>query len=346
MPQSGTDDADKRDTNSGRRKAAILLTALGDQVSPAVLRTMKEDEVQQLAQEISLLASVSPEERSDVVNEFVKLTQDPSLVISGGLDYATSVLVAAFGPETGKRMASRLSISVGDDTSIIETLRKADPRSLARIIEREHPQTIALIMCHLGASRSAGLLSSLSVNLRNEVARRMATLDQISPDVVNKLAKAICTKLDVLGEPKLESCGGVRTLAEVLNQIESSTCEEILEGISADDPSLAAAVRQRMFVFDDLLGVSSEDLRVILGKVDRKMLTLSLKGTSPQVKNHLKSVLSSRAAEMIEEDLQALGPVRIRDVQAAQQHVIEEARKLQKEGKISLQSSGSEEFVQ
>lgn len=331
----------------GIRKAAILLTAVGDRISAAILRTMTEEEVHDLTREISMLAYVTEDERTEVLKEFIKATQNPNnFSLPGGLEYATSVLLAAFGPETGKRMAERLIKSIGNETPMVNTLRKADPQQLAKIVHREHPQTIALILCHLGTSHAATLLSALPSKLRTQVIRRMAALDQISPEVINKLAKTVCAKLRLVGEANLESCGGVRAVVEILNRVESVNSEDILTTITAEDPALAGTIRQLMFVFEDLLQVSQDDLRVILSKLDRKFLTLSLKGSSAQVKNHFKSVLSTRAAEMIEEDLQALGPVRIRDVQAAQQQVIDEAKRLQSEGKINLKPTDTDEFVE
>ena len=294
-----------------------------------------------------MLAYVTEDERTEVLKEFIKATQNPNnFSLPGGLEYATSVLLAAFGPETGKRMAERLIKSIGNETPMVNTLRKADPQQLAKIVHREHPQTIALILCHLGTSHAATLLSALPSKLRTQVIRRMAALDQISPEVINKLAKTVCAKLRLVGEANLESCGGVRAVVEILNRVESVNSEDILTTITAEDPALAGTIRQLMFVFEDLLQVSQDDLRVILSKLDRKFLTLSLKGSSAQVKNHFKSVLSTRAAEMIEEDLQALGPVRIRDVQAAQQQVIDEAKRLQSEGKINLKPTDTDEFVE
>jgi len=330
----------------GIRKAAILLTAVGDRIGAGILRTMTEEEVHDLSREMSLLSNVLDEERHEVLVEFLKMTSSPNLITSGGLEYVTSVLLEAFGPETGKRMADRLLKSMGNETPMVDTLRKADPQNLAKIVQREHPQTIALILCHLGTAHAATLLSALPPSLRTQVARRMAALDRISPDVINKLAKAVCAKLRVLGETNLESCGGVRAVAEVLNRVDLSTSEDILVSITSEDPALGGTIRQLMFVFEDLLRVTQDDLRVILGKLDRKILTLALKGCSPQVKKHFTGLLSSRAAEMLEEDLQALGPVRIRDVQAAQQQIIDEARTLQAEGRINLASSGSDEFVE
>jgi flagellar motor switch protein FliG len=330
----------------GIRKAAILITALGDRISGEVLRRMPEEEAHDLAREVSLLSRVSHDEREEVLREFHQLTHNPGHLITGGKEYATSVLLAAFGPDAGKRMAERLSKAPGDETPVVETLRKADPRNLAKVVQNEHPQSIALILGQLGSVQAAALLSALPQNVRTEAARRMAALDQISPEVINKLTRTVCDKLKLLGESNLESCGGVRSVADILNRVKQTTSEEILSGLDDEDAPLAASIRQMMFVFDDLLHVNADDLRVILSKLDRKVLTLSLKGSSTQVKVHFKSVLSSRAAEMLEEDLQALGPVRIRDVQSAQQQIIDEARKLQKDGKISLNSSGSEEFVE
>lgn len=330
----------------GIRKAAILLTAIGDRTSADILRAMAEEEVYDLAREISLLTNVSAEERTEVLNEFLKLTQPPHLMVSGGLEYATSVLITAFGPEAGRRIADRLMKSLGNDTPMIDNLRKADPQHLAKIVHREHPQTIALILSHIGTSNAAILLNTLPAALRTQVVRRMAALDQISPEIINKLAKTVCGKLKLAGESSFEACGGVRSVAEILNRVELTSSEDILTSITEEDPELAATIRRLTFVFEDLLRISEGDLRIVLGRVDRKILTLSLKGGSPQVKNHFKGLLSSRAAEMLEEDLQGLGPVRIRDVLTAQQQIIDEAKKLQTEGKINLQPSDVDKLVE
>ena len=331
---------------SGRRKAAIFLTSLGDEAGAAILRQLTEEQVHDITREISMLGKLSPAERHTVLTEFVAIAENPNAVTSsGGVEYATSVLLAAFGPETGKRMAERLLRSVGSDSSNIDLLRKADAQQLAKVVQREHPQTLALILCNLDTSKAARVLGELPETLRAQVARRMAALDQVSPEVTNRLAKIIGSKLRVVGESNLESFGGIRTVAELLNRVDPATSEEILKEITESDAALGHEIRQIMFVFEDLLNISQDSLRKLLGKVDRKVLTLALKGSSPQIKKHFMTAMSQRASEMLSEDMQALGPVRIRDVQHAQQALIATARQMNEAGEISL-TAGLEEFVE
>lgn len=331
---------------AGPRKAAVLVTSLGDESGAAILRQLSEEQVHNLTREISILGKVTAAERESVLTEFVGAASNPAgLAGSGGVEYATSVLLAAFGPEAGKRMAERLLRSVGNESTHVDSLRKADAQQLAKIVSREHPQTLALILCNLDSTKAARVLSELPEALRAQVARRMAALDQVSPDVTNRLAKIIGSKLRTVGESRLESFGGIRTVAELLNHADSEISEAVLKQITDDDPALGQEIRQIMFVFEDLLNVTQDALRKLLGKVDRKILTLALKGSSPVIKRHFGSAMSQRAADMLEEDMQALGPVRIKDVQNAQQALIATARQMADQGEISLKAGG-EEFVE
>jgi flagellar motor switch protein FliG len=333
-------------TVSGLRKAAILLTTLGDQACAPILRELKEDEVHEVTREISLLRQVSEQERQNTLREFLEHALKRDYFSAGGLEYATSLLMAAFGPEAGKRISERVLKSIASDMPNIDAIRKADPEHLAKVIHREHPQAIALILCHLGSSNAAQLLHALPTDLRADVTRRMAGVDQISPEVINRITKSVGAKLRILGETSMEAYGGVRAVAEVLNRVESSVAEDILGQIAGEDPSLEQTIRHLMFVFDDLMNVSKEALRTLLGRVDRKVLTMALKGCTPQIKQHFTSLMSARAAEMLNEDMQALGPVRIREVEEAQQKVIAIARELQAQGIISLQAAAAERFVE
>jgi flagellar motor switch protein FliG len=227
----------------------------------------------------------------------------------------------------------------------IEALQKADAEHMAKIIHREHPQTIALVPCHLSTSQAARLLAALPAELRAPVIRRMASLEQISPEVIDRLAKSICGKLRTVGESSLKSCGGVRAVAQVLNHVDSGTSEEVLQQIFSDDPEMGQNIRQLMFVFADLVIIGAESFKMLLARVDRKVLTLALKGAELQMKKQVMSSMSNRAAEMIEEDLAALGPVRLRDVRDAQQQVMALAVKLQAEGVISLQPDSNDQYV-
>ncbi|MGP8243764.1 MAG: flagellar motor switch protein FliG [Bryobacteraceae bacterium] len=329
----------------GARKAAILLTLVGDEAGAEILRQLSEEDAHEVAREVSLLENISDMERRHVIDDFVRISQNIDLYRTGGLEYAKTVIYGAFGPETGKRMIERLVKSIGTSMPGIEALQKADPEHMAKIIHREHPQTIALILCHLTTSQAARLLAALPAELRAPVIRRMASLEQISPEVIDRLAKSICAKLRIAGESSLESCGGVRAVAQVLNHVDAGASKEVLEQIASDDPGLGQNIRQLMFVFADLQNVAAESLKMLLARTDRKVLTLALKGAEPQLKKHVMSLMSNRAAEMLEEDLAALGPVRIRDVRDAQQQVMTLAAQLQAEGVISLQPDSNDQYV-
>jgi flagellar motor switch protein FliG len=330
-------------TLSGARKAAILLTSLGDEASAAIIRQLTEEQVHDLTREISTLGRLDPNDRQSVMNEFMETAGEGGNV-GGGVEYATSVLLAAFGPETGKRMAERLLRSVGGDASGMDLLRKVDPQQLAKVVQREHPQTLALIVCNMDTARAARLLNELPDKLRAQVVRRVAALDQVSPEVTSRLGKIIAAKLRNVGESASESFGGVRTVAEMLNRIDQETSDGILKDITNDDPELGQEIRRIMFVFEDLLNIPEDSLRKLLGKADRKVLTLALKGANPQIRKHFGSAMSQRSAAMLAEDMEALGQVRLKDVQSARQVLVETARQMAESGEITL-TTGMEEYV-
>ena len=250
------------------------------------------------------------------------------------------MLMNAFGPEHARKLVDRLVKTLGSEMANFDTLQKADPQQLAKFIHNEHPQTIALILSHLNASQAAGLLVSLPQELRADVALRMAHLDQISPLIVSKIAAIIGQRLKSLGELSRESYGGVRAVSEMFNRLDSGTSKEILEAIEQNDPKLVETIRHMMFVFEDLLLLSQEAIKEMLGKVDRKILTVALKGTSDQLKNHILQLMSQRGAEMLREDLEALGPIKIKEVEAAQQQIIAVFRQLEAEGVDQSQGHG------
>jgi len=322
-----------------------LLTSIGDANCAAVLRHMSEDQVHEVTREISRLATVPDEERKMVLETFAGAMEKGRIFDPGGIEFATSVLVAAFGPETGKRMADRVMQSLGTETASIDSLLKADPQHLAKVVHQEHPQTIALVLSHIGPTHAAKLLTALPEGLRGNVIRRMAKLDQISPEVVNKIAKTLGAKLRLLGESNLESYGGVRAVAEVLNRVDTSTSEGILTKITDEDADLGQTIRNLMFVFDDLLHVDAGGMRILLAKTDRKALVMALKGCAARVKEHFRSVMSARAAETLMEDMDALGPVKIREVEEAQKAIIASARQLEAEGQLSLKPSSGDQYV-
>jgi flagellar motor switch protein FliG len=329
----------------GIRKAAILLVILGDQISGEILKQMDEEEVQMLGREVARVVSIGNDQAEEILEEFYQMSVAREYVLKGGIDYAKKMLMNAFGPEHAKKMVDRLVKTLGSETASFDTLQKADPQQLAKFIHNEHPQTIALILSHLNASQAAGLLISLPPELRADVALRMANLDQISPEIISKIAAIIGQKLKALGELSRESYGGVRAVSEMFNRLDSGTSKEILEAIEQNNPNLVETIRHLMFVFEDLLLVSAEAIKEVLGKVDRKILTVALKGTSEQLRTHFLQVMSQRGAEMLKEDMEALGPVKIKEVEAAQQQIIAVVRQLEAEGTISLKGTVGEQYV-
>jgi len=329
----------------GIRKAAILMIILGEQVTGEILRQMDEEEVEAIGHEVARITSISNDQAEGVLEEFYQMSMAHEYVLKGGIDYAKKMLMSAFGPEHARKLVDRLVKTLGSELASFDTLQKADPQQLAKFIHNEHPQTIALILSHLNASQAAGLLISLPQELRADVALRMAHLDQISPLIVSKIATIIGQRLKSLGELSRESYGGVRAVSEMFNRLDSGSSKDILEAIEENDPKLVETIRHLMFVFEDLLLLSQEAIKEMLGKVDRKILTVALKGTSDQLKNHILQLMSQRGAEMLREDLESLGPIKIKEVEAAQQQIIAVFRQLEAEGTISLKGTVGEQYV-
>jgi flagellar motor switch protein FliG len=330
---------------TGLRKAAMLLILLGDKVSAELLKQFTEEEVQMVSREVARLESISSEQAETLLEEFYQMNMAHEFVLRGGLEYAKKMLHSAFGPEVAKKLIDRVAKAIGSDFPNIDILQKIDPQQLAKFIHNEHPQTIALVLSHLGASQAAALLVSLPAELRSDVSLRMANLDQISPEIVNRIASVIGQKLQAIGEFSRESYGGVRAVAEMFNRLDSGTSKEILDVIEKQNPNLVETIRHLMFVFEDLLLIDVGQLKEILSRVDRKVVTMALKGTTEQLKDHIFSTMSARATEMMKEDIESLGPVRIKEVETAQQQIIAVVRQLESEGVISLKGTVGEQYV-
>ena len=329
----------------GLRKAAILLIVLGEQASADILPQLAEEDVQKVSREVAKITAISSEQAEHVLNEFHHITTAGDYVARGGVEYARKLLMRAYPPDIAKRLLDRLQKALGSEAASFDAIQKADPQQLAKFIHNEHPQTVALILSHLSSTQAAALLNSLPAQLRPDVAQRMASLDQISPEIVLKIAGVIGQKLKALGEFSRESYGGVRAVAEVLNRLDSGTSRGILDHIERQDANLAQTIRHLMFVFEDLLLIDPMGLKEVIGKVDRKVLTVALKGTSEQLKTHMLGCMSQRGAEMLREDMDALGPVKIKEVETAQQQIITIIRQLEAEGVLSLKGTVGEQYV-
>src|SRR3954469_16275295 len=340
-----TTKASEAEAITGLRKAAMLLIVLGEQASAELLQQLAEEEVQKVSREVAKITAISGEQAEGILNEFHHLSTAGDYVARGGIEFARKLLQRAFNPDIAKRMLDRLTRALGADASSFDAIEKADPQQLAKFIHNEHPQTIALVLSHLNSTQAAALLTSLPAGLRADVSQRMASLDQISPEIILKIAGVIGQKLKALGEFSRESYGGVRAVAEMLNRLDSVSSREILDHIEQQDTNLAETIRHLMFVFEDLLLIDPLGLKEVLGKVDRKLLTIALKGTSEQLRNQILGCMSQRAGEMLREDMDALGPIKIKDVESAQQQIIAIVRQLESEGVLSLKGAVGEQYV-
>ena len=330
---------------SGPQKAAMFLIVLGEQASAELLLELTEEDVQTVSREVAKITAISSEQAETVLNDFHQIATAGDYVARGGIDFARKLLTRAFAPETAKRLLERLVKTLGSDAAAFDAIHKADPQQLAKFIHNEHPQTIALVLSHLSSSQAAALLVSLPAGLRSDVTQRMAKLDQISPEVMMKIAGVIGQKLRALGQFSREQYGGVRSVAEMMNRLDSTSSREILDYIEHQDTNLAETIRHLMFVFEDLLLIDPMGLKEVVAKVDRKMLTVALKGTSEQLRNQMLGCMSQRGADMLKEDMESLGPIKIKDVDAAQQQIIAIVRQLESEGVLSLKGAVGEQYV-
>lgn len=330
---------------SGLRKATVFLIAIGEQASAQVIKDLSEEEVQLIGKSITTADPVSSEDAFSVLQEFHELALARSYVVKGGPDYASRMLRAAFGNDAARRLLDRVNQAIGAESANFDSLQKAEPQQLANFVHAEHPQTIALILSHLPAPQAAALLAAMPSETRSDLARRMANLEQISPEIIAKIAGVIGDRLKSLGDISRQSYGGVRAVAEMFNHLDASMRNEILNQISEDDAPLVGTIRDLMFVFEDLLTIDASGIRELINVVDRYALTLALKGTSEKLQNHILQNMSAAGAEMFREDMEALGPVKIRDVEAAQQKVIATVRELEAAGLLSITSGAQETYV-
>jgi flagellar motor switch protein FliG len=329
---------------SGVRKAAILTLMVGETTAAAMFQHLNEDEIEAVAREVAVVGQISPETSSATLEEFHTMWRASEYVTRGGVDYAQKLLIKTLGPDMARRVLDRVVKSF-ESTVAFSNLERADPQQLSKFVLSEHPQTIALLLAHLKPAQAAQLANSLPDELRVEVITRMATLDEISPDVMTRVSSVIEARLKALGTQASESMGGVRVVAELLNRLDRGVSTAVLSTIENESPDLAVSIRNLMFVFDDLLHVDDNAVREIIQRADKKTLTLALKGASEDIRSRFISNMSKRAAQMIKEEMDVLGAVRLREVERAQQEIVAIARKLEEEGLLVTGAAAGEAYV-
>jgi flagellar motor switch protein FliG len=332
-------------TSAGLRKAAILLVILGEDAASQIYRHLPPASVERISQGIAGLSSVDAESVLAVLEEFERLVRAGDYLAQGGKEYANKLLIKAFGEEGAKQLLQQVSLTAEMSAGQLESLRQADPQQLATFIEGEHPQTIALILAHLEAKQASALLMRLPEELRAEAIKRLALLRQFSPEMAQRVSLVLHKRLESLGEQSRRAYAGLRGVADVMNRLDLAIAKTILEGIEKEDPKLALSIRNLMFTFEDLLTVPETGIRELLGQMDKKTLATALRGASDELKAYIFKSMSSRAVEMLKEDMEVLGPVKSREINKAQLEAVAVARKLESEGKITLTQEGDDEFV-
>lgn len=328
-------------TNS--QKAAILLLILEEKSAIQVMKQLNESELEQVCLDIANLGKVTPEMIKSVAGEFNEMCLAGKYINSGGIDHARSLMEKALGPIKANEIINNLTASF--KVRPFDYLRKTDPVQLLEYIQNEHPQTIALVLVHLGAEQAAGIITGLDPAKQTEVAYRMAVMDSTSPDIINEVEHVMEKKLSAVVSRDYTSVGGVNSLVEVLNRVDRSTEKVILETLENKDPDLVEQVKKLLFVFEDIVRLDDRYVQLVLSRIDQRDLALALKGAASNVYEKIEKNMSKRAAQNLKEELEFLGPVRIRDVEEAQQGIVSVIRKLDEDGEIIITRGDEDQLV-
>ena len=333
----------KSEEITGVQKAAILLIALGPDKSSNVFKHLKEDEIEQLTLELANTRSVSPAMKDAVLDEFYEVCLAQQYIAEGGIGYAKDLLEKALGSERAKDVIGKLTASL--QVRPFEFVRKTDASQLLNFIQDEHPQTIALILSYLSSNQASAIISALSPEKQTDVAKRIAQMDRTSPDVIKEVEKVLEQKLASLVNQDYTIVGGVDSIVDILNTVDRGTEKHIMESLEIEDPELADEIRKKMFVFEDILSLDDRSIQRVLREVDNNELAVALKGSNEEVQNLIFSNLSKRLATMIREDMDFMGPVRMKDVEEAQQKIVNIIRKLEDSAEIIISRGGGDEIV-
>ncbi len=331
------------DNLPGIQKAAILLIALGPEKSASIFKHLKDDEIEELTLEIANTRSVTPQVKEEVIDEFYQICLAQQYIAEGGINYAKELLEKALGNEKAMDVIGKLTASL--QVKPFEFMRKTDVAQLLNFIQDEHPQTIALILSYLPPGQAALVVSALPPEQQADVAKRIALMDRTSPDVVKEVEKVLESKLTSLVNQDYTIIGGVDAVVDILNTVDRTTEKHIMETLEIEEPELAEEIRKKMFVFEDILLLDDRAIQRVLREVDNNDLALALKSANEDVQNAIFSNLSKRLAVMIKEDMEFMGPVRMKDVEEAQQKIVSIIRKLEEAQEIIISRGGGDEIV-
>ncbi len=310
----------KKSQLTGRQKAAIFLVSLGSEVSSEIFKHLREDEIEQLTFEIARLDRIEPEDRDKVLQEFQEMMMAQEFIQNGGIDYARDVLERALGTQKAIDIVNRLTSSL--QVRPFDFIRRTDPSHLLNFIQGEHPQTIALILAYLDPQKAALILGGLPHQIQADVAKRIAQMDRTSPDVLREVERVLERKLSTLASEDFTSAGGIDSIVEVLNNVDRGTEKIIIEALEEEDPELAEEIKKRMFVFEDIVLLDDRSIQKVLREVDTQDLAKALKGVDAEVQEKIYRNMSKRASALLREDMDFMGPIRLRDVEESQQKIV------------------------
>lgn len=328
---------------TGVQKAAVLLITLGPEKSASIFKHLKEEEIEELTLEIANTRSISPQEKEDVLNEFYQVCLAQQYIAEGGIGYAKELLEKALGEQKAQDVITKLTASL--QVRPFEFIRKTDPSQVLNFIQDEHPQTIAMILSYLSPTQSAMILGALTPEKQADVAKRIAMMDRTSPDVIKEVERVLERKLSSLLNQDYTIVGGVDAIVDILNTVDRGTEKHIMESLEIEQPELADEIRKKMFVFEDILLLDDRAIQRVLRDVDNNDLGIALKGANEEVQNVIFKNLSKRLSAMIKEDMEFMGPVRMKDVEEAQQKIVNIIRKLEDSGEIIISRGGGDEIV-
>jgi len=328
---------------NGRQKAAIFLVTIGSEISAEIFKHLREDEIETLTFEIARLETIEPEQKDSILMEFQELMLASEFISTGGIDYARELLEKSLGSQKAIDIINRLTSSL--QVRPFDFIRRTDPAHLLNFIQQEHPQTIALILAYLEPNKASIILQSLPHEVQSDVARRIATMDRTSPEVLREVERVLEKKLSTLSSEDYTAAGGVESIVEILNLVDRSSEKQIIEALEDEDPELAEEIKKRMFVFEDIVMLDDRAIQKVLREVDSQELAKALKSVDTEVQDKIFRNMSKRAAGMLKEDMEYMGPIRLKDVEEAQQKIVSIIRHLEDTGEIVVARSGEDELV-
>lgn len=334
----------KGDKLSGVQKAAILFITLGSEVSSNIIKRLPEQDIQKITFEIANTVKIKPNVKDTVIEEFINLNKAKEYILEGGIEYAKALLSKALGVQKAMEIMDQVG-EITQQFRPFSVARKADSQQLLSLIMNEHPQTIALILCYIQPEKAAQILSGLPEEIQSDVAKRIAAMKSTSPAVVHEVEKVLEKKLSSVIRPDLATIGGISSLVQILNQVDRGTEKNIIEHLGKDEPELAEKIRSSLFVFEDIINLDNASIQRIIREVDTKDLALALKGSSEEVGEAIFRNMSKRASATLKEDIEYMGPVRLVDVEKAQQNIVNIIRRLDEAGEVIIARGGEDAII-